>query len=77
MVDQETKNLEAVEKGLGRMLPKPKSFAPPTERGIHELMAEAIAAIDLARRAVEVAKERLEHFDRLQANFYNGQAPQS
>ena len=74
-------NLDSLEKaiaprveGLERM-PKGKSFAPPDQRGIHELIDEVESAVDLVMELIKNIKRRLNEFDRLQASFYNGQKP--
>lgn len=70
-------NLEALEQSLSVVpkMPEAKSFAPPTQRGIHELIAEVEEALELVNQRVDNIKRRLAEFDRLQASFYQGQKP--
>ena len=63
-------NLDALERAVS--LPQSKSFAPPTERGIHELLEEVQEAVQLASDRLQGIKKRLAEFDRLQSSFYNG-----
>lgn len=52
-----------------------RSFAPPSGRGIHELIDELENMLDLAQSQLKIIKERMDHFDRLQSGFYNGTKP--
>ena len=65
---------KAIEKALSDMLPAraDKSFAPPQQRGIHELIDQAIEDHESLGRDLEIIKKRLAEFDRLQGDFYNG-----
>jgi hypothetical protein len=65
-------NLEAVEKGLAQMLPAAKSFAPPEQRGIHELIEELVELVDLTQTKLHIIRRRLDEFNILQSQFYNG-----
>jgi hypothetical protein len=59
-------------RSLEQALAPVKSFAPPTERGIRELVSEVIQKNDDLHRLLKIIDERLAHFDRMSANFYNG-----
>jgi hypothetical protein len=54
---------------------QPKSFAPPGQRGIHELVEELSQALSLAQSQLGIIRDRLSEFDRLQGSFYKGQKP--
>jgi hypothetical protein len=56
-------------------LPPAKSFAPPEERGIHELVEELSEVLSLAQSQLGIIRDRLAKFDKLQGNFYKGQKP--
>ncbi len=59
----------------GPKMPAARSFAPPAGRGIHELIEELESTLHLAQSHLEVIKERMAQFDRLQTGFYNGTKP--
>jgi hypothetical protein len=64
---------EKVEPQLKELLPHaPKSFAPPSHRGIHELVEELSQALSLAQSQLGIIRDRLAEFDRLQGSFYKG-----
>ena len=74
----EDKSQKAVEKALGEMIGQQggqRSFAPPDQRGIHELVNETMEKFVEGLRLLETIERRLAEFDRLQANFYNGRKP--
>jgi hypothetical protein len=56
-------------------LPQTKSFAPPPQRGIHELIREVREDAAAVLRKLEIIEQRLVEFDRAQAAFYNGRKP--
>ena len=64
------KALEAVEKAI---IGPDKSFAPPENRGIHELIDETIALVTQVDLKLEMIKRRLAEFDSLQRQFYLGE----
>jgi flagellar motor switch protein FliM len=69
-------NEQAVEKALGDMmkpkLPSVKSFAPPDQRSVRELVEEIEDALGLVEARVKSLKVRLDEFYRLQNEFYVG-----
>jgi len=68
--------LEAVEKaiiGVEKEIRSDKSFAPPENRGIHELIDETIALVTQVDLKLEMIKRRLAEFDSLQRQFYLGE----
>jgi hypothetical protein len=69
-------DLDDIEKALAPpKLPKAKSFAPPQQQGLHDLISEIDDLVNDLRERVTVVKQRLVEFDRLQTNFYNGTRP--
>lgn len=70
-------DLEKLERAVSApvKMPPAKSFAPVTQRGIHELIDELEGVIELALSHLKVVKQRMAEFDRLQAGFYNGSKP--
>jgi hypothetical protein len=69
-------DLDDIEKALAPpKLPKAKSFAPPQQQGVHELIAEIDDMVSILQNRVTTLKQRLAEFDRLQTNFYNGTTP--
>jgi len=57
---------------MNEKLPQTKSFAPPAQRGIHELIDEIESLIADVQERVHIVKNRLAEFDSLQSQFYNG-----
>jgi hypothetical protein len=70
-------DLSGIEKAImgPEKLPAAKSFAPPTQRGIHELISDIDDLVATLQERVDNVKKRLSEFDRLQSSFYNGQKP--
>jgi hypothetical protein len=64
------KALEAVEKAI---ISPDKSSASPENRGIHELLGDAIALLTQLDLKLEMIKKRLAEFDSLQSRFYKGE----
>ena len=68
-------DLTAFENALTQRLPTAKSFAPPTARSIRELIEDLEEALAQVESRVRIIKDRLEHFNRLQTDFYHGPTP--
>jgi len=82
MNEIDKRNEQAVEKALGDMKKLPqapkiqeRSFAPPEHRGIHEILEEAEATMELVLAQLKIARRRMSEFDAMQARFYNGAKP--
>lgn len=69
----EASQLKAVETAL--TMPQAKSFAPPKDRGLHELLEELKATLELAEAQLTHIRNRNTELDRLLNIFYNGRKP--